>query len=112
MQPPDFKNPYNVILIGEFHERDKDQVSETLRSFLDKIHFECSFTLYREQVTVTKVVLDLKKGPPPPPHILPLEEGTLVIDKVNDHVKQSKYISECMVIYKLCREHYNLSPVK
>lgn len=35
MQPPDFKNPYNVILIGEFHERDKDQVSETLRSFLD-----------------------------------------------------------------------------
>jgi hypothetical protein len=83
MQPPDFKNPYNVILIGEFHERDKDQVSSTVRSFLDRIGFECSITLYREQVDVTETILNLGNGSQIQAHILPLEEGGVEYDQCN-----------------------------
>ena len=83
MQPPDFKNPYNVILIGEFHERDEDQVSSTVRSFLDRIGFECLFTLYREQINITDTILDLGNGSQIRAPILPLEEGGVEFDQCN-----------------------------
>jgi hypothetical protein len=72
MQPPDFKNPYNVILIGEVHERDKEQIARTV-------------TLYREQVYVSNTTLYLGKGSPTLVPILPLEEGGIKIDKCNSY---------------------------
>ncbi len=73
-------SPYKVILIGELHERDNDQLSRTLRSFLTKNpSTDAIYRFFREQVATTNAEIDL--GTPAHPQkqmiqIMPLEQHT------------------------------------